>query len=247
MKSGVFFSLLLLPVSLLAAEPREGSLSGLYVQLQQLRQEVQSLHGQLEEQQHLIQRMQKQQRELYLDLDQRLGSAGSVAAAGTQTQPPLSAPQAAASAAQVNPPPAPQATAPEPRPQDSAAVTQAYNIAFNSLQAGRYDTAIKQFDQFLESAPKSQHVPDALYWRSEAWYVKRNFLQALPGFQLLVYRYPDHVKAADALLKSGLIYYQQEKWPQAREAFEKLQKDYADTTAATLAARRLQRMTANGH
>jgi TolA-binding protein len=49
------------------------------------------------------------------------------------------------------------------------------------------------------------------------------------------------------LLKSGYIYYEQQEWKQARELFTRLRQEYAGTTEARLAEKRLQRMDKEGH
>jgi TolA-binding protein len=72
---------------------RNQSLADIIVQLQQLQQEVQQLRGDVELQSHTLDALNKRQRDLYLDIDQRLSNlqaAPSVAPAwGSQMQPRL--------------------------------------------------------------------------------------------------------------------------------------------------------------
>lgn len=51
---------------------RNQSLSDIILQLQQLQQEVQQLRGEVELQNHTMDALNKRQRDLYLDIDQRL-------------------------------------------------------------------------------------------------------------------------------------------------------------------------------
>ena len=54
------------------AQPATGQLGDLFYQMQLLQQEVQALRGLAEEQGYLISRLQRDQKEQYLDLDRRV-------------------------------------------------------------------------------------------------------------------------------------------------------------------------------
>ena len=104
------------------------SLSGLFYQLQLLQQEVQELRGQLEEQQYLLQRLQKGQQDQYLDLDQRLA-----ALAAGQPQP---APQTADSQTAV---------AATGAALGAATERDAYAQAIEFMRARQFDESIQGF------------------------------------------------------------------------------------------------------
>ncbi|MEW8367391.1 MAG: YbgF trimerization domain-containing protein, partial [Candidatus Thiodiazotropha taylori] len=82
------------------------SLADLVLQLQQLQREVQQLRGDVELQKHTMDAMSRRQRDLYLDIDQRLSRFQS---GGVVTPPPVSQPAPAPAAA---PMPQQGATAP---------------------------------------------------------------------------------------------------------------------------------------
>jgi TolA-binding protein len=54
---------------------RNQNMADMVYQLQQLKQEVQRLNGELEMQKHAMDAMNRRQRDLYLDIDQRLSRA----------------------------------------------------------------------------------------------------------------------------------------------------------------------------
>ncbi len=68
----------------------------------------------------------------------------------------------------------------------------------------------------------------------------RDFDRALAAFKGLTDNYPNSPKAPDSYLKTGYIYYEKQDWAAARQALEAVISGYPGTTAARLAADRLQ-------
>lgn len=223
-------------------------------QLQQLQREVQLLRGEVETQGHRLEELQRQQREIYLDIDRRLGGAGaarpaSPPAEGGEPLPSELSPGAAAPGAADLP--APEVQAPTPGPVQQASVASpeeqaAYEQALNILREGRYADAAQAYRQFLASYPNGRYADNAQYWLAETQYVTRQFPQALTEFGKVVDSYPNSAKVSDALLKMGYIHYEQGDWKAARERLQAVAQRYPDSTAARLANERLQRMDREG-
>ena len=76
-------ALLLAAVSPLASAQQGLGLSDVVLRLQQLESEVRQLRGQVEVQKHAIDALKRRQRDLYMDLDSRLGG-GSAPATGSE-------------------------------------------------------------------------------------------------------------------------------------------------------------------
>ena len=111
-------------------------LMDLFNRVEQLQREVQQLRGEIEVQDHLLKDLQRRQRDLYVDIDQRVHAmeSGSRPAAAS---PPATDRQPA-------PPPVPT-TAPAPAPEpgaapvvDLAAERDTYQRALYNLREGRY-------------------------------------------------------------------------------------------------------------
>jgi len=240
---------------------RNQSLADIILQLQQLQQEVQQLRGEVELQKHTMDAMNKRQRDLYLDIDQRLSRLSSAggAGAGTAATPPTGAPggatpqpksppSATASAAMSRATPATPPVPPKSHPPiDPKQEATAYQKAFNLLKQGRYQESIKAFRRFLKRFPGGNYEDNAQYWLGEASYVNRDFDTALVEFTKVVEQYPQSAKVPGALLKSGYIQYEKKHWAKARELFKQVSERYAGSTEARLAAKRLQRMHKEGH
>ncbi|MGD9169144.1 MAG: tol-pal system protein YbgF [Candidatus Thiodiazotropha sp.] len=228
------------------------SLADLVLQIQQLRQEVQQLRGDLEEQKHNMNAMSKRQRDLYLDIDQRLSGfqPGSVAASVPQsinqpiTPAPASVPVGQPVMATTQPPLGAPGVVTPPDPQRESA---AYQQAFNLLKQGRYGESISAFANFLRDYPGGEYEDNAQYWLAEASYVNRDFDTALGEFIKIPKKYPTSPKIPGAMLKMGYIYYEKKNWAESRNILNELINNYPATTESRLAQKRLQRLTSEGH
>ncbi|MFT6625425.1 MAG: tol-pal system protein YbgF [Cycloclasticus sp.] len=214
------------------------SMLGMYNRLEQLQNDVQQMRGQIEEQAHTIESLKKRQRDLYLDTDRRIQQLET-----GQTSSPVSSselPANTTSAISSRPSAAPAST-------NSGEDKLAYEAAFASLKAARYEQSISDFSAFIAAYPKSSYLPNALYWLGEASYVTRDFKRALKEFNEVVARFPAHSKTKDALLKIGFIQYENKQWQQSRATLEKVLTSYPGATVAQLAGQRLEKMRQEKH
>ena len=131
-------------------------------------------------------------------------------------------------------------------PVDSAKQQLAYQAAFDLLKEGRYPESITAFEQFLASYPGGAYADNAQYWLGEARYVTRDFTASARDFQLVLKQYPGSPKVPDAMLKLGYAQYELKQWAAARSVLTELRKKYPNSTAARLAASRLERMSQEG-
>ena len=81
---------------------------------------------------------------------------------------------------------------------------------------------------------------NAQYWLGEANYVQRHFEVALSEFGKVVSEHPSSPKRADALLKMGYTYQELKQYDKARSSLNEVVMSYPNTTAASLAKKRLQ-------
>lgn len=237
---------------------RNQNLADIVLQLQQLQQEVQQLRGEMELQSHTMDALNKRQRDLYLDIDQRLSTLGTgPAPASPEPAEMLSEPEVEMTDSPADADPGnalsvsqPTETIEPPRtvtPPDPKQEAEAYQFAFNLLKQGRYKESIDSFQDFIVKYPGGNYEDNAQYWLGEASYVNRDFDNALAEFDKVLVNYPTSSKVPGALLKSGYIYYEKRDWNKARELFTRLQQQYPGTTEARLAGKRLQRMEKEGH
>lgn len=202
-----------------------GSLIDLTVQVDELQRQNAELLGRTESLEHNASGTAGRQRDLYLDLDDRIRKLEQ----GMQSRPPAVAGL--------------EGQLPVPGGGDR----ENYEAAFALLKEQQYEAAGNAFQQFLLSFPDSQLSDNAQYWLAESYYVTDRFEDALAQFQVVISGYPRSRKLPDALLKIGYSNYELKRWAAARTALETVRNSFPDSTAATLAEQRLKRMQDEGH
>lgn len=235
-------------------------------QLTELRSEIQSLRGLVEQQTFKIDELEKRNRDQYVDLDARIARMQGGAPAGApmmdaEAIPPVAAPAPDGTFTDV--PPSDTGTVMEPpevqepidglestgttiepgiisSTADPMAERAAYESAFDSLKEGRYAEAARRFQSFLDAYPEGEYSPNAQYWLGESYYVTQNYQIALEAFQRLLTKFPNSNKAPDALLKVGYCYYELRDWERAESVLQQVVQQYPDTTVARLAQGRLR-------
>jgi len=199
-------------------------------EIDRLKQENQALRNQVETLQFEAQQAGSRQRELYVDLDQRLQAiersgrgvpGGASVLDGGALQP---------------------GELPVPGGSDRAN----YQAAFELLKQGRNKEANLALRQFMVAFPDSSLLDNAQYWLAETYYKDKDYRKALREFQAVVEKFPQSRKIPDALLKIGYCNYELKRWDDARRALSAVVKDYPETTAARLAGQRLEAMTSEG-
>jgi len=190
--------------------------------INELQSENQSLRDDIDLLQFESMQSADRQRQLYLDLDQRIqaldtGSAGPVELTGETGQPTA-----------------------------KVSDEQSYQSAFELLKAGQYPQAQAAFAEFLATYPDSTMRGNAQYWLAETYYVTKEFEAALGHFNSVINDYTTTRKVPDAWLKLGYCNYELNRWADARLALNTVVARYADSTAARLAEQRLAEMQEQG-
>jgi len=214
----------------------------LYLRLENLQQEVQQLRGEVEVQANSIEGLKQRQRDLYLDIDRRLRQLESGAVAQPQanitSSSPATPPVAATEKKSLNTP---------STPTDPVVEETAYRAAFKLLKEGRYAPATSRFRAFLAKHPNSAYADNAQYWLGEISYVTRAYEQAISEFQKVLDNYTDSTKQSDALLKQAYCYYELKNFAKAKELLAAVISRFPHSTAARLADKRRQKISAEGH
>jgi tol-pal system protein YbgF len=230
------------PAAMSGGSQAAGSDQGrLYLQIQQLQQEVMRLNGKLEEQAYELNTLKEQSLQRYMDLDKRIGGAAAPSAtppvggpSATQTSKPVAgAPEAMSAAAPVTAPAAASRSAPAAAQPGEA---NAYGAAYALVQGRKFDQAIPAFQQFLQRYPDGEYAANAHYWLGELYLVKQppDLEAARQSFALLLSQYPDNSKAPDALYKLGKVQFLKGNREKAREYLDQVIKLYGGTNNASV-------------
>ncbi|HEX7060664.1 MAG TPA: tol-pal system protein YbgF [Woeseiaceae bacterium] len=201
-----------------------GSLVDMAVQVDNLQRTTAELRGRTETLEYQAEETAGRQRELYQDLDQRIQGLEQRLTAGAEGG----------------------SFVPGQLPVPGGSDRDNYQAAFELLKEQRYDDAAAAFKQFLSTYPDSQLADNAQYWLAESYYVTGQFEPALKQFQVVIDQHPQSTKVADALLKMGYCNYELKRWAAARDALQRVQREFPNTTAARLADQRIEKMRAEG-
>lgn len=223
------------------------SLLELSRRIDELETQLRQLRGAQEETQNAAESLVKQQRDLYADLDRRLGAL-EMAVRTTAVARANSGGSPSAESSESRPAVAGAATAASGSGATTAAGDDqaAYSRAFETLKAGSYVPAIAQWLDFLKTYPASKLQENAQYWLGESYYVTRDYDNAALVFKGLVNSFPNSAKAPDALLKLAFCQYEQKHLAEAGATLKQVQARYPDSDAARLAGERLAKMGAAG-
>ncbi len=192
-------------------------------------QEIRLLHGQLEELQNENGKLRKEQRDLYADLNKRVGDAAAAAAAANTVA--IAARDAANAMVAATLPPA------------SVGDEQTlYNRAMDQLKARDYGAAVESFRSLAMAYPGGQLADNTQYWLGEAYYVTQEYEHAAAAFQRVLANWPNSRKVPDALLKLGYTQLEQGRPEAGRATLQQVVAKYPETEAAKIASERLAKL-----
>jgi tol-pal system protein YbgF len=209
-----------------AASGSSTGLSGLFYELQVLQQEVQALRGMLEEQEHRLDRLARDQQEQYLDLDRRMqalrgggGAPPSRPPGGQQAPEPSFDSGSPASGGGGGP----------------SSEREAYAAAFDLMKERRFEASAEAFNRLVQQYPNGAYTPNAFYWLGELYLAQEENERARQSFAQVTNLYPDHQKVPDALYKLGVVYHRLGDVGRAREYLNRVRREHPDSSAAGLA------------
>jgi tol-pal system protein YbgF len=198
----------------------------LAAEIQKLRDEIRGLRGEIETLANNIDGVAKRQRDMYVDLDQRLRRFEQPAAASTA----VPAPSAAATAETAKPAAVPGGANEE---------NEVYERAQVLRRAGNYPAAIAAFQSFIAKYPKSTLAPRAQYWIGDSQFNQREFKAAIASQQRLLAAYPDSSSVPDALLNLASAQLESGDSAAARKTMDGLIARFPASEAAEKARRRI--------
>lgn len=208
----------------------------LFMQLQQMQEEVARLRGMVEEQQNEIQRLKQEGLERYQDLDRRIAGG----ATGAATAPDSAATGAVNASGTPTPPANPAPVSNEPG--DPAKEKLYYDAAFDLIKAKDFDRASQAFAAFLRKYPSSQYAGNAQYWLGEVNLAKGDLQGAGQAFARVSQTYPSHAKVPDSLYKLADVEQRLGNGDKAKGILQQVVAQFPGSSAAQLAQRDLQRL-----
>jgi len=210
--------------------------------VEMLQYELQQLRGQVEELSYHLERLKKDQKQRYLDLDRRIVSLSTPPQAIDDSQ--VSDTKSETGEADLTSAPLGSSIA-----LDQAVVIQeaydpeieklAYKAAFGLIRERQYDASIEALLTFLNDFPEGVLVGNAHYWLGEVYMVQGDASLAAQSFEYVIREFPDHRKTPDALYKAGVAYQNVGNNNKANQLLQRVLQEYPDSSAARLAQERV--------
>lgn len=256
-------------ISLDAAQTQSSSnsdaLSLLLEQNQQLRAELQALRGIVEEQGFELRKLQRDALNRYTSNDERLTAleGGTSASSSLPTQAPLS-PSISNSQRDVSSSVSNTNNAVTARESVDDFVgersslnnlqtsnrrgslqpavlseQQLYQMAYDSVINSDFERSIAEFDQYMSVYPSGRFVTNAHYWKGQAYLYLERYSEAKESYEIILNRYEDSAKLADAMYGLGLAYQGLGNVTQARQLLNEIKRRFPNTGVANLADTKL--------
>ena len=241
------------------------ALSLLLEQNQQLRAELQALRGIVEEQGFELRKLQRDALNRYTSNDERLTAleGGASASSNLPNQAPLSPPinNSPRDVSSSVSSPDNAFTARESvddlvgeisssdnlqtsnrRGSLQPAVLseqQLYQMAYDSVINSDFERSIAEFDQYMSVYPSGRFVTNAHYWKGQAYLYLERYSEAKESYEIILNRYEDSAKLADAMYGLGLAYQGLGNVTQARQLLNEIKRRFPNTGVANLADTKL--------
>ena len=208
-------------------------LTQLQQQLSDNQSDIDSLRGQIQENQYQLNQVVERQKQILLQIDS-LSSGGAAAQSTSGDQSGVAA---------STTPTADAGTANAGAPVKSGDANTDYNAAIALVQdKSRQDDAMVAFQNFIKNYPDSTYLPNANYWLGQLNYNKGKKDDAAYYFASVVKNYPKSPKAADAMFKVGVIIQDKGDTAKAKAVYQQVISKYPGTDGAKQAQKRLNAM-----
>jgi tol-pal system protein YbgF len=136
------------------------------------------------------------------------------------------------------PPPKPTAKPPEAPAAGAAAGSDAYNQAMAEYNKGNFSGAFKHFEGFIGKNETGEKSIEARYMMGECLFKQKEYDQSILQYQKIVSNYPQHPKAAAALLRQGMAFESLSDKDTAKIIYKKITSAYGNSPEAATAKQR---------
>lgn len=197
--------------------------------LEEMEMELNAANGRLEEANNAIRELQKNQQDMYRQIDALKSQLASAASSKPQNQTQTSQQQSSGDSKEN-----------VQAPNDGSDKT-AYQNAVNLIMVDKnYPGACQAFKNFISKYPNSLYLSNAYFWLGEAYMKQKKYTEAKQNF-LVVIKDSSSNKRAESLYKLGVISNNEKNTDYARKFFSLVVRDYAGTTTAKLAQNELDK------
>jgi tol-pal system protein YbgF len=178
-------------------------------------------------------------------LDQKLNDIRDMSGNPTRTAPPNNTVVAGDSEVQSSQPPAvqqPPVQQPAPPPNTSGEEQQLYKEAMGQYTKGRFEQALRAFQDLLDQYPDSRIAVDAQFMIGESFYGMKEYVDAVSEYEKMIKEYPDSDRVPGAKLKKAFSLFSLGKKGQGVMELQQIVQRYPTTKEAQIAKQRLSEL-----
>ncbi len=127
-------------------------------------------------------------------------------------------------------------------PPRGMSAERSYTDAMRDLQTGKSDLAYSEFQQYLTYFPNTELAAKAQYYLGEIDYNRGKYADAVKNFDIVLERYPENPKTADAHLMKAYSLMRANERNRAVQEFRVLVANYPHTDDARKALQTLRQL-----
>jgi len=124
-------------------------------------------------------------------------------------------------------------------PAETVDKEKIYSDAYGAFKNGEYGTARVKFQEFLKAFPDSEYSDNAQFWVGECYYFEGKYEKAILEYEKVIKNYSKGNKVPNALLKQAFSFLKLGDQASTKLLLQRVIKDYPGTTPARIARQRL--------
>jgi tol-pal system protein YbgF len=195
------------------AKVQSQGLQDMQDQIEQLKQDLALMRGDLEVANHSLQIAEQRQKDLYADTDARLRKLEAVPASAIDDGSGLTV---------------------------DGEDGKAYAAAYGLTTSAKHKEAFDAYEAFLKDYPESNLVPNAMYGLGYSQFALKSYKSSIATQQKLLDRYSDNAKAPDAMYSIANSQIQLGQIKSAKKTLKDLIAKYPDASVTPNAQKRLK-------
>jgi len=117
-----------------------------------------------------------------------------------------------------------------------------YEEAYSLFTAKKYPEARERFISFTKTYPEHKLIGNAYFWLGETYYVEKNYESAILSYEEVL-KYKDSPKVPSAMLKQALAFIEIGDKKAALSVLKELVEKYPDSEQAPLARKKLDELS----
>ena len=196
----------------------------LHVELDQLREEFQTLRGRLEESENISnQRIGNSDKKIKDSLDRMNGRIIRI-----ENYLNFEIPESDST------------IKPDGLAKKELSENEVYSLAKQAFDRSDFDAALNGFQELIKRFPNSDNADNAQFWIGEIHYRNKWYEKAILEYQKVIEKYPRGNKVPASLLKQGLSFVNLKDKANARLILQELVKKYPESNEAKIARQKLE-------